>query len=156
MIRSHRPPILLFGAALACAGVAPDEAPPAPGVLPPAVAAADSAREALPLSIQLPEGFPAEFPVAPRSSVIRASGQPDADGALWNVTIEGADDPAALYAWYRDALGRSGWTVSSEGGSDPSRTLHAARGESYVDLSVGPGEDPVGTRLEAAIWMLNP
>jgi hypothetical protein len=104
----------------------------------------------------LPASFPADFPVPPQSTVTRAEADSAADGTFTNVTIMSEGDPEAGYAWYREALTRGGWTVTAEGTSDGTRTLHAELGESYVDLVVAGDTAPGWSRADAAIWKIHP
>ncbi|CAN5782437.1 hypothetical protein BH20GEM1_BH20GEM1_19570 [soil metagenome] len=108
--------------------------------------------------VELPADFPADFPIAPASTVVSATSVPDAGGAFHEVSMASQGESATSYEWYRRALTDAGWQVSSEGQTDDTRTLHATRGESYVDLTVRPHPSrPTGwVRMDASIWKVGP
>ena len=107
-----------------------------------------------PAAVALPADFPADFPVAPSSTVVAASTAPDAGGAYSEITIATRGESSESYGWYRQALTDAGWLISSEGQTDEARTLHATQGESTVDLTVGPDPQRSGdwVRVRASIW----
>jgi hypothetical protein len=106
------------------------------------------------VAVELPADFPAEFPIAPASTVTSASTAPDVGGAYSEVSMASQAEPGESYGWYRQALTDAGWQVSSEGQTDDTRTLHATQGESYVDLTVMPHPDRGAgwVRVNASIW----
>lgn len=105
-------------------------------------------------AVALPVDFPADFPLAPESTVVSATSTPDEGGSYSEVSIASQGESAESYRWYRQALTDAGWQVSSEGQTDETRTLHAAQGESYVDLTVMPHPQRSGgwVRVSASIW----
>ncbi|HUP19014.1 MAG TPA: hypothetical protein VM778_03570 [Gemmatimonadota bacterium] len=154
-------PILVAAIAVHGAGCADGGEPRVPdeadddAAADPASPTADTVGGAAPAAVSLPANIPADFPIPPQSTISSADALTDDDGTLTNVTILSEGDPEAGYAWYRDALTQAGWTVTAEAHSDGTRSLHADKGESYVDLTVV--GDPSGrTRAGAAIWKINP
>ena len=105
-------------------------------------------------AVALPVDFPADFPLAPESTVVSATSTPDEGGSYSEVSIASQGDSAESYRWYRQALTDAGWQVFSEGQTDETRTLHATQGESYVDLTVMPHPQRSGgwVRVSASIW----
>lgn len=146
-------PALSLTLAIAC-GDAADEAPEA------ATPAVDSLAATLAepvvefTAVDLPPAFPTDFPIAPESKVVSATTTDDEGGAYSEIAIASRGEPGAGYQWYRQALTDAGWQISSEGQTDETRTLHAIRGEAYVDLTVMPHpETPEGwVRVMASIW----
>ena len=104
--------------------------------------------------VALPVDFPADFPLAPESTVVSATSTPDEGGSYSEVSIASRGEPAESYRWYRQALTDAGWQISSEGQTDETRTLHATQGESYVDLMVMPHPERSRgwVRISASIW----
>jgi len=104
--------------------------------------------------VALPADFPADFPIAPASTVVSATSTPDAGGAYNEISIATEGEAGESYRWYRQALVDAGWQVSSEGQTDDTRTLHATQGESYVDLTVRPhpGRSTGWVQVDASIW----
>lgn len=154
MSLSRALPALLLLAAVGCGGT-PDEGPAA---APPGAADATPAGTADTAngigSVDLPADFPTDFPIAPDSRIVSATTTEDAGGAFSEISMASGGEPAAGYQWYRNALTDAGWQVASEGQTDETRTLHAVRGESYVDLTVLPLPDSTtgGMQVKAAIW----
>ena len=148
---------LLFALALpvGCGGDSPDE-PPEPAAA--TAADTDTARVAAPeievTAVDLPESFPADFPIAPASKVVSATTTEDEGGEYSEVAIASQGQPGDSYEWYRKALTDAGWQISSEGQTDETRTLHAVQGESYVDLTVmpHPGTPQGWVQVSASIW----
>lgn len=132
---------------------APDEATETTAAI--ATAPAETETTAVEFTaVALPVDFPADFPLAPESTVVSASSTPDEGGSYSEVSIASQGESAESYRWYRQALTDAGWQVSSEGQTDETRTLHATQGESYVDLMVMPHPQRSGgwVRVSASIW----
>ena len=150
-------PALLLALAIGCAETT-DEGPEAGTAaidsLDTAVAESQVESPAEFTAVDLPAAFPSDFPIAPESRVVSATTTDDEGGAYSEIAIASQAEPGAGYQWYRQALTDAGWQISSEGQTDETRTLHAIRGESYVDLTVMPHpETPPGwVRVSASIW----
>lgn len=105
--------------------------------------------------VELPRDFPAEFPIAPESTVVEASAREGSTGTWSTVTIVARGDPEAITGWYREALELAGWTVQVGTSDPPSRVLHANRVEAYLDLATGPHPSHPASgwvRTHAEIW----
>ncbi|HUP00827.1 MAG TPA: hypothetical protein VM737_04815 [Gemmatimonadota bacterium] len=118
----------------------------------PNAAAVDSAP--ILVAVELPAAFPAEFPIAPESTVIEANSRRGSTGVLSYVTILARGEPGDILAWYRTALENAGWMMASE--NEPGNlTLRATHGESYVELTTVLETGPGGgewARTRATIW----
>lgn len=110
-------------------------------------------------SVEVPAGFPAEFPIASESTVVQASAREGTTGSWSTITIVARGEPAAVFEWYRSALEAAGWTVQP-GASEPgAHVLHASQFDSYLDLATEPHPlDPASgwVRTHAEIWMTHP
>lgn len=138
-------------------GKSEDDAPAEASETTAAIASAPAETETTAVeftAVALPIDFPADFPLAPESTVVSASSTPDEGGSYSEVSIASQGESAESYRWYRQALTDAGWQVSSEGQTDETRTLHATQGESYVDLMVMPHPQRSGgwVRVSASIW----
>jgi hypothetical protein len=121
--------------------------------------AAGSAGELVFEAVEVPAGFPAEFPIASESTVVQASAREGTTGTWSTITIVERGEPEAAFEWYREALERSGWTVQRGASGPATQVLHASRVDSYLDLATGPHPlDPASgwVRTHAEIWMTYP
>lgn len=109
--------------------------------------------------VDLPPHFPAEFPIAPESTVVDATAREGSTGTWSTVTIVAQADAGAMFEWYSDALEQAGWTVEI-GASDPAtHVLHATRVDAYLDLATGPhpAHSEAGwVQTYAEIWKTQP
>lgn len=95
----------------------------------------------------LPADFPAELPVPPGATIVRAEARPDESGTAASATLVTSVDADDTLSWYARALTDAGWQIADR----DSRSLHAIQGESYADVTVT-ADDPDRTVLEARIW----
>ncbi|HET9581996.1 MAG TPA: hypothetical protein VFP76_04200 [Gemmatimonadota bacterium] len=110
-------------------------------------------------AVELPAAFPAEFPIAPESTVVQASSREGSTGTRSSITIVQRGEPDAIFEWYRAALEGAGWVVQPGAAQAPARVLHANRVDSYLDLATEPHPlDPASgwVRTHAEIWMTYP
>ena len=110
-------------------------------------------------AVELPVGFPSEFPIASESTVVQASAREGTTGTWSTITIVARGEPAAVFDWYRDALEGAGWVVQPGTSEPPAYVLHASRVDSYLDLATEPHPlDPASgwVRTHAEIWMTYP
>jgi hypothetical protein len=110
-------------------------------------------------SVEVPAGFPAEFPIASESTIVQASAREGTTGTRSTITIVQRGDPTAIFEWYRVALEGAGWAVQPGASEPPAHVLHASRVDSYLDLATGPHPlDPASgwVRTHAEIWMTYP
>lgn len=123
-------------------GGAPAEAggsAPAPDTVPPPPAAGVE-------PVALPDRFPADLPIPPGATVVRAEVSPDAAGTAASASLVTTADADDTLSWYAGALADAGWDVERASGA-----IHAVLGESWADVTVlaaGPGR----TEIEARVW----
>lgn len=104
--------------------------------------------------MDLPSAFPADFPIAPESTVIEADSRRGSNGVLSHATIVTRGAPGDIFGWYRTALESAGWMMASEQEAG-NLTLRATQGESYIELATDPGTGPgegEWARTRATIW----
>ncbi|HKY59945.1 MAG TPA: hypothetical protein VJP59_02945 [Gemmatimonadota bacterium] len=124
-----------------------------------APAIAGSAGELVFEAVEVPAAFPAEFPIAPESTVVQAAAREGTTGTWSTITIVQRGEPQAVFDWYRAALEGAGWTVQPGSAGPPAHVLHASRVDSYLDLATEPHPlDPASgwVRTHAEIWMTYP
>lgn len=110
-------------------------------------------------AIPLPDDFPAEFPIPPGAIPIAASTRSETGGTLATVGLVDRATPQETLAWYGQALADLGWRVHESGADSARGTLHAGRGESYVDLRMAyHHDDPTRSWLyiEGEVWSVAP
>ena len=148
-------------AAFACADGSTDAG--APAAAPRAESPSDTAPAQF-TAVQLPDDFPAGFPIPPGAVPVGASVDSNATGTLAAIELVDPSGVRETIGWLRDALTDLGWTVTDVNVDSTSAALQADRGESYVELtaeptSAGPvGDDRTGPWLyiEAEIWTTSP
>lgn len=132
--------ILALAGACGKRAAEPEEAPPpAPAIPAPDTAAAVEVDtpDTLFVAVDLPEAFPADFPIAPESTVVEARSARDGDGGdLSQITLVTRGRSDELVAWYHDALEAAGWQVTAGEGRGGAATLHGTQAESYIDLAI--------------------
>jgi hypothetical protein len=120
---------------------------------------AGSAGELAFEAVEVPAGFPAEFPIASESTVVKASAREGTTGTWSTITIVQRGEPSAVFEWYRNALEGTGWIVQPGVSEPAAHVLHASRVDSYLDLATEPHPlDPASgwVRTHAEIWMTYP
>jgi len=110
-------------------------------------------------AIPLPHDFPPEFPIPPGAVPIAASTRDETGGTLARVELVDRATPQETLAWYRQALADLGWSVHESEADSARGTLHAGRGESYVDIRMAyHHDDPTRSWLyiEGEVWSVVP
>ncbi|MDX1624350.1 MAG: hypothetical protein R3199_10280 [Gemmatimonadota bacterium] len=152
--------LFTFVAALACGkpdGERPAEAAPDREADTRNDPAAGADTIAAPRGIELPETFPADFPLPPGSTVVVAATEADGAGVLGRVTLV-VDAPLDdTLRWYGTALEQAGWEIADRDTLDGRIALSAIQGESYAELEFDPGPEPSdGLEIRARIWKTGP
>ena len=115
------------------------EADPAPvETLPPPVEDATA--------VPLPEEFPADLPIPPGATVVRADAASREGGTAASVTLVTTADADDTLSWYSRALTDAGWEIDPAAGG-----VHAVRGESWIELDAR-DRAPDRTEIEARVW----
>jgi len=149
--------LLVLATTFACANGAAD-GDGAPAEAPVADSTIDTVAPQF-TAIPLPDDFPPEFPIPPGAIPIAASTRRETGGTLAMVELVDRATPGETLVWYRQALADLGWSVHESDADSARGTLHAGRGESYVDLRMAYlPDDPTGSWLyiEGEVWSVAP
>lgn len=86
--------------------------------------------------IALPDGFPEDVPVYPKSTLVTSMATPD--GVM--VSSRSSADAGDVLAFYKKELGSKGWTVEAEMNMGPQRMLSFSKGDRQATVTISSDE----------------
>jgi hypothetical protein len=89
-------------------------------------------------AVELPEGFPSDFPVPSGGIVVEATSQPLPSGGSYSgITVVEKREAGNVFDWYHGALRESGWRIISAERAQPYR-IEATKENAKINMVLQP------------------